>query len=124
MDPRDRKLLELAGWVLSSVFADCWRCGDNEYETRIGKLSSNQGIAERVADAVIPHWLCWSQHNGSQFDAFTVILGDPFDSSSAPVLMTWNYGESTSWCKGVEGCGLTRAEAITAMLYAWLKKQP
>jgi len=106
MDPRDKKLLELAGWITLDPDHDpLWWKEDYPWfwEEKFPAISETQWMAEQVSDAVIDTWYLTSEARGQLYFG-TWYDDDDEHSVYAPK-------------------GSTRAEAITAMLYKWLEEQ-
>lgn len=108
MDPRDRKLLELAGWSILRHVGLCRSFGyvgpDGDQKIGIPDLSGDQSLAEQVADTLCRPWALSSCDDG-----FCASMAK--DASGRGYDFTWGPHSPT------------RAEAIAEMLYGWLEEQ-
>ncbi len=110
MDPRDRKLLELAGWKDIPHLDAYLPPGKDTFGDTVCYrkliLSENQPIAEQVADALV------SKQIIDNYKVMTCFGGE---------------GENVEYWAGESGClantpYATRAKAITEWLYDTLRK--
>lgn len=110
MNARDRRLLALAGFTVEArgeLFVD--PDGSRTYVDPTWRLGTDQRLAERIADALIPQLAVKGTEKAGalRFYAFTERYNDTFDG----------YLIERS------GYGRTRAEAMARVLYAWLDDQ-